>query len=449
MDVAPMTAQTRKAKVVCGVDVGGKFTKVRVEAIDGRSGSSEVSTFKKSDEMPVGERVQGLVGSTFRAIMQAAKAGNIELREIDALGIGAPGARDPETRGFKMPNAIGRDEIGILQEVDFEGSLRQMLERNGFRKDAVLRGGNDCDVAAAARKFGRIVVLQDSRGKLGLMDETGTAVKVKRVFLLLGTGIGGGVLMPDGTVDEGATGAMELGHGGVATTWKSLECGCGKRNEGSVCIEAVASTTGQENITRILMQISYASRNMQKEKDVEDVFPWDDEARLLLRKTREWNDRKLETEVSGDEAGRLSNSIQAIDRLLEGSAGAGSLRDVVFDAGVIDELAVGNPPKVRIAAHAKFVAGQHFGRFLNDSIFPLHNPGELVIGGGGARTFLNGDEESNPFWRGMMSELRGRKKDPFGAIARCRIIAVVGDENLGIQGSMEFARTLYEKGGKP
>ncbi|MFH1788952.1 MAG: ROK family protein [Candidatus Altiarchaeota archaeon] len=436
MEGVPERQSTREASVSGGVDIGGKLTKVTLEAKDGRRGEAIVPTYRWAEGEPIPERVSGLARTTKTAVLKAAESAGIRVGEIDALGLGAPGRRNPATAGYMMPNAIGRDGDGRMVEVDFERALRAELSSQGFRSDAVIRGGNDCDVAAAATRLDEVVVVQKGVGEMGKLSR-----KEKSLFLLLGTGIGGGEAQVDGLLEGG-----EQGHGEVYTPLDTqrIKCGCGKCKPNLICVEAVASTTGMEAITRMFAQdaIRDGSVNM-------------DELSLLLEETRKWNESEMvKRREAGEGSVDLEKSVDAIGAIREHVRGSGLsgadadlLDGVVFDAAVIDSLAAGDAPRVGLACRTMEESGRHLGRYLRSQLTIQGGLKQVILGGGGARTFKRGDRQSNPFWRAMADELEGVDNDPFGVIAEKWIIAYVGSGNLGIQGSKKFAEILYEQGG--
>lgn len=434
MEGVPDRQAVREVSVSGGVDIGGKLTKVTLEGKDGRKGEAIVSTYRWSADEPIPDRLSGLVRTTTAAVLKAAEAGDIKLSEIDALGMGAPGRRKSDGK-YLMPNAIGPDETGHMVEVDFEGALRTELSTEGFRDDAVIRGGNDCDVAAAATRMDEVVVVQKGIGEMGELSG-----KEKSLFLLLGTGIGGGEAQVDGLLEGG-----EQGHGEVYTPLDTqrIKCGCGKCKPNIICVEAVSSTTGMENITRMLSQDAIRDGSVNTE-----------ELSLLLEETRKWNESEMVKRKEAEEGTvDLEKSVDVIGGIQErirgpslSGADADLLDGVVFDAAVIDSLAVGKRPRVGLACRAMEESGRHLGRYLRSELTIQGGLKQVILGGGGARTFKRGDRESNPFWRAMSDELEGVDNDPFGVIAEKWIIAYVGDANLGIQGSKKFAEILYEQG---
>jgi predicted NBD/HSP70 family sugar kinase len=426
--------KAREASVVCVVDFGGKSIRARIVK-DGRwAEMASVDTFQKRDEMTVAERVDGLAGRMASAVKFAASKAGIRVGDIQAIGFGAPGAHDPQTNLYRMPNAIGRDpETGQLAAVNFEGALRKALAPESF--EGYVAAANDCDVAAAAKERGKVVVVQAGRGPVKTLKDN-----QKTIYILLGTGIGGGVNTSRG-IDEGNSGAMELGHGEVYANIpeglrRHLRCGCGKGHEGSICVEAVSSTRAQEKMMSWLLKRAY-------EGGGEFNAP---EVGLLLDATLQWNRKKL-GKAAAQDAQRFRDSLVAIEALKKslkrGSENAALVGKVAFDSGVIDSLAKGDKPKAGLAAQVKSIAGEHMGRFIRAVLAPM-DPAEVVIGGGGAGAFDAGERGKSPFWDAMMLQIEGVENDPFGSMKNMRIEAVTDETvNLGMQGSYLLAQKKF------
>lgn len=130
--------------------------------------------------------------------------------EASAIGIGFPGFIDPGTRRvLSSPNLPGLHDVRIAEPLQAACGLPVALE-------------NDASAAA----FGEYVLSGKSRGDL--------------VYIGLGTGVGGGLVL-QGKLHGGAHGvAMEIGHL-IAEPGGRL-CGCGNRG----CLEQYASTAGVE-----------------------------------------------------------------------------------------------------------------------------------------------------------------------------------------------------------
>lgn len=141
------------------------------------------------------------------AVNQAMKEANITKEDIESIGIGTPGIVD-------------RDK-GILMEAHNIGYLdipaQEFLQKNLVRVPVLVE--NDANCAA----LGEFYKAENSKDF---------------VFITLGTGVGGGIVM-GGKLFTGANGAAgELGH--IITHANGRKCGCGRLG----CWEAYASVTG-------------------------------------------------------------------------------------------------------------------------------------------------------------------------------------------------------------
>jgi glucokinase len=127
---------------------------------------------------------------------------------IRAIGIGFPGFIDPTSRQVisspNLPNLSNADIVGPLER---RSGLAVVLE-------------NDASAAA----YGEFALSPQSNGDL--------------IYIGLGTGVGGGLVL-QGKLHGGTHGvAMEIGHLTVERDGRS--CGCGNRG----CLEQYASTNG-------------------------------------------------------------------------------------------------------------------------------------------------------------------------------------------------------------
>lgn len=184
---------------VVAIDLGG--TKILAAVVD-REGRVVARARRETPQAgPVA--VAAAMDSAAREAMSFA---GIALEEVLALGVGAPGPLDPE-RGivFSPPNLKGWEEVPLAD-----------LMREYFPLPVVLE--NDANAAAAGEWW---------RGAGRGVDDL--------VYLTVGTGIGGGLILR-GELYRGAEGlAGEIGHVNVLPDGPL--CGCGARG----CLEAVAS----------------------------------------------------------------------------------------------------------------------------------------------------------------------------------------------------------------
>lgn len=211
-----MAESGTKQEYVVGVDLGG--TKIMAGLFNGSLecvGRAKTST--KADRGPesVTERIA-------RCVKDVVDECDLELKQVRAIGVGAPGAVDPETgRVIFAPNLDWKD-------VPLRKELEKHLDKAVFLE-------NDCNVCT-----------------LGVYEKELKAKPSHMVGIFLGTGIGGGLIL-NGELYAGFNRtAGEVGH--MVLKVNGPKCGCG--NEG--CFEALASRTA------IFRQIETAVKEGQK-----------------------------------------------------------------------------------------------------------------------------------------------------------------------------------------
>ncbi|MDR5704419.1 MAG: ROK family protein [Armatimonadota bacterium] len=186
-------------RFILAIDLGG--TKILAAVVD-QEGRVLARARRQTPQLGPAAVVREMA-STAREAMSAA---GLRLQEIAALGVGAPGPLDPE-RGivFSPPNLRGWEDVPLADLLKEHFPLPVVLE-------------NDANAAAAGEWW---------RGAGRGVDHL--------VYLTVGTGIGGGLIL-GGKVYRGAGGlAGEIGHINVLP--EGPLCGCGARG----CLEAVAA----------------------------------------------------------------------------------------------------------------------------------------------------------------------------------------------------------------
>lgn len=146
-----------------------------------------------------------------------AKECGCDINDIKAVGIGTPGTVDNERGMVVYANNLKMDHAPLAEE---------------FRKyiDIPVNLENDANAAA----YGEYIA-------------TGKNLK-SFLFMTLGTGVGGGIII-DGEIYRGFNGAgAEIGHTSIVFGGK--KCTCGKHG----CLEMYASVTALEEQTREMMQ---------------------------------------------------------------------------------------------------------------------------------------------------------------------------------------------------
>lgn len=193
---------------VLGIDIGG--TSVKLAAINNETdiiGRAEIASVAGNPTL-----MADLIADAARPL--------IERHRIDRAGISCPGTID--TGGLSMAENLRWHDVPIRSMIAERLSLPVTIENDG------------CCALIAERQYG------------ALRDYS------HAVYLMLGTGIGGGVIA-DGRVIRGRRGEnLELGH--MITHAGGLRCACGA----SGCFEAYASTgallrlSGEKSVRHLL-----------------------------------------------------------------------------------------------------------------------------------------------------------------------------------------------------
>lgn len=205
-------AESQKTDLIVGVDLGG--TKILAGVFTPQL--KLLQTAKLSTKS--GRGFESVVDRIARCVRDAVDEADLSLKNVKALGIGAPGAVDPETG-----------------EVVFAPNLEW--------KDAPLK--------RELEKFLGVPVFAENDTNLCTLGVHEVELKAKPRHMLgifLGTGIGGGLIV-DGKLYGGFNRtAGEVGH--MVIEVGGPQCGCGNKG----CFEALASRTA------IFRQIQQAIR---------------------------------------------------------------------------------------------------------------------------------------------------------------------------------------------
>ena len=184
-----------------GLDVGGTTFKAGVVTEDGR--------IVHKDAMLTGiERpYQEIIADMAALCKKIAADAGIEMSEIKSIGVGVPGLFDNKTGMIPFCTNLGWHDIPFVAE------MKKHL-------DTPVYGDNDATVAGLAESVAGV--------SAGIKDS---------VFLTLGTGVGGGIII-DGKPYSGAHGCgSEIGHMMIKMGGELCTCG----NYG--CFERYASAT--------------------------------------------------------------------------------------------------------------------------------------------------------------------------------------------------------------
>ena len=197
-----MPEASNKTGFVIGVDLGGTkiFSGVFNPALECVA-TTKVSTKAQRGTDSVIERI-------VRSVQDVTDEADLDLKQIGAVGIGAPGAVDGESGSVIFaPNLPGWKDVPLKKELEKHLGVPVVVE-------------NDANIA--------VVGVHEAELK-------GKPRSVVGIFV--GTGIGGGVIL-NGELYSGFNHtAGEIGH--MVIDVNGPKCGCGSKG----CFEAVASRT--------------------------------------------------------------------------------------------------------------------------------------------------------------------------------------------------------------
>jgi glucokinase len=196
-----MPEPSLKAEYYVGVDLGG--TKILAGVFDDKLNCLGRSKMSTKSERGAGE-VMDRIARCARDVIDEC---DLDFKQVKAVGIGAPGAVDPETgRVIFAPNLQ-------WQDVPLKKSMEKLL-------GVPVAAENDCNSAT-----------------LGVFEKELQSKPRYMVGIFVGTGIGGGFIC-DGKLYTGSSGtAAEVGH--MVLQVGGPKCNCGNRG----CFEALASRT--------------------------------------------------------------------------------------------------------------------------------------------------------------------------------------------------------------
>lgn len=218
-------------KKLLGIDLGGTTIKFAILTMDG-----EIQQ-KWSIETNIMDNGSHILDDIIASINHRIELYGMEAKQFIGIGMGSPGSVD-----VSEGTVIGAYNLNwtTLQPV------RKVIEAGTGIPFFI---DNDANVAALGERW---------RGA----GENEPDV----IFMTLGTGVGGGIVM-NGTLLHGVAGcAGEIGH--MTVEPGGFECTCGKKG----CLEAVASATGIVRVARQLAE-KYAGDSQLKYSldDGEDV----------------------------------------------------------------------------------------------------------------------------------------------------------------------------------
>ena len=193
-----------------GIDVGGMSIKAGLVDEEGNI------LFKHSCPTGVERGYVAVIRDIAQLGLATVEKAGHRMDEIKAIGIGIPGIMDQRTGIIPFCTNLAWHDVPIIEEMKQYTDLPVYVD-------------NDATVAGLAESVKGV-----------------SAGTQNSVFITLGTGVGGGVVL-NGKVFSGAHGvATEIGH--MVTVAGGLPCTCGKRG----CWERYASATALIRAGRVL-----------------------------------------------------------------------------------------------------------------------------------------------------------------------------------------------------
>ncbi|MGI6238809.1 MAG: ROK family protein [Christensenellales bacterium] len=187
--------------VYVGIDVGG--TGLKAGVVD----ESGAILSKVSCPTKVERGAEPVIADMAQLALRAIDAAALTLADVKAVGIGIPGIQDPRTGRVPFCTNLGWHDVPLVEW------MQRVIDKPIFV-------GNDATVAGLAESVSGI-----------------SAGAQNSVFVTLGTGVGGGVVI-GGKVFSGSNGVgTEIGH--MITVAGGEMCTCGNKG----CWERYASAT--------------------------------------------------------------------------------------------------------------------------------------------------------------------------------------------------------------
>lgn len=209
-----------------GIDVGG--TSVKLGLFDDKDNLISRGSFPT-------KVVDKLVNDIVKNIHKIFDDNNLNIKELKGIGIGFPGHVDGEAGVVVYSNNLVAHDFPIVKKIQEQINVP-------------IRISNDANVAA----FGEY--------EYGIGKEYNNIV-----FVTLGTGVGGGIII-DGKMLEGKNGAgAEIGHMVISTNGQL--CSCGRRG----CFETYASALALIRNARVAMSNNPSSKLNKAVKNPEEL----------------------------------------------------------------------------------------------------------------------------------------------------------------------------------
>ncbi|MFC6464442.1 ROK family glucokinase [Marinilactibacillus sp. GCM10026970] len=210
-------------KKLIGIDLGGTTVKFAILTTDGQV---QTKWSIETDSSDLGTKI---VPSIIESILHHIELYGMQKEEFLGIGMGSPGSVN-----HKEGTVIGAYNLNWRTTQNIKAAIEA-----GTGIPFVI--DNDANVAALGEQW------------MGAGNNEPNVV-----FMTLGTGVGGGIIL-NNELTRGATGAAgEIGH--IVVEPHGFDCTCGNKG----CLETVASATGVVRLARTMAE-SFAGESMLKE----------------------------------------------------------------------------------------------------------------------------------------------------------------------------------------
>lgn len=197
--------------VYIGIDVGG--TGIQVGVVDEGGHILHRGAIVTRTDIPYQDQIKAMADCVLDTLAQ----NNVPLSEVKSIGVGVPGIAIPRTGVVPFCNNLGWHDVPFIDE------FRKHIDKPVFVD-------NDATVAGLAEYVAGVSAGTDSS-----------------VFITLGTGVGGGIII-HGKAWSGFHGVgSEIGH--ITMDLDGESCNCGNRG----CLERYCSATAIINMARKAM----------------------------------------------------------------------------------------------------------------------------------------------------------------------------------------------------
>ncbi|WP_321378900.1 ROK family protein [Trichococcus shcherbakoviae] len=256
-------------KQMIGIDIGG--TTIKLALID------SLGNIQKKWQIPTNVEENGrFIPQEIVATIQANVLGKDELApDIAGIGIGVPGPISPDGNFVVQAVNLGWSEMPLKSVVEKVLSIPVTLL-------------NDANAAA-----------------LGEMWKGAAKGKQNLVFVTLGTGVGGGIIIDSKVINGVHSSGGEIGHIAV-TSDETRICGCGNIN----CLETFSSANG---MVRTMKKLLSEAGEVRGDFTTVDIFKWLDAGDYLAILTLDITVSYLGQAIAG-----IMNTIDAEEVVIGG-----------------------------------------------------------------------------------------------------------------------------------